>query len=377
MKYHIYEDKRRLAGRPESTLRYVEADSPEAAIVTWMQGQLRHRWRPTSALVIPEDRLYGRPTFLEDPNDRFYVYADPTVDAAEICAENRFAGETMEFYGFQLCGIGWVKREGTVYATMWKNGQAWRWEAGIVGHTRDFRLGGDHGSLSSAAAHSHMRRVLVEAYRQCVETAVRMREMASLLHLTAELCIIVDGRALSWTPSEDGRNWTHPLESDQPVATTIYPFGRGWHWRVEGDEGIVGSAEQELADPLLAEKDWRRWLNKRAGWAEDSPSPFAQAGVLPTQQGGRPVATTEAPEHLPATGGDGDAEEGGAGNAGPEDQDEEEPENTEHCEGCPDKPAVTHDDHGVPLCGDCYDLLDSDPPEEDGESDFAYASSGA
>lgn len=373
MKYHIYEDKHRLAGRPESTLRYVEADGPEAAIVAWMQGQLRHRWRPTSALVIPEDRFYGRPTFLEDPNDRFYVYADPTVDAAEICAENRFAGETMEFYGFQLCGMGWVKREGRYLATIWKGKHGWNWELGPSGMC-DAYAGAD--SDTSADARSEMSRYMFRLYRQNVNSS-RCKDTAAVLHLTAELCIIVDGRALSWTPSEDGRNWTHPLESDQPVATTIYPFGKGWHWRVEGDEGIVGSAEQDLADPLLAEKDWRRWLNKRAGWSEDDRNPFAQAGVLPTQQGGRPVATTEAPEHLPATGGDGDAEEGGAGNAGPEDQDEEEPENTERCEGCPDKPAVTHDDHGVPLCGDCYDLLDSDPPEEDGESDFAYASSGA
>lgn len=28
---------------------------------------------------------------------------------------------------------------------------------------------------------------------------------------------------------------------------------------------------------------------------------------------------------------------------------------------------MAHDEHMIPLCGDCYDLLGSDPPQEEGQ----------
>jgi len=354
MKYHLFEDKHRLAKRPESTLRWVEADSPEAAIIAWMQQQPRHRWRPTSALVIPEDRLYGRPTFLENPDDRYFVYADPTVEPTDIAAENRFVGEAVEFYGFQLCGMGWVKREGQHLATIWKGKDGWNWEIGRSGICAAYAAG---GNASSIAAWSSMASYINGIYGRDVYNA-RCKDTAAMLRLTAQLCVIVDGRALSWAPTRSGQEWMHPQEPDH-VSTMIYPFRGVWRWRVEGTAGVAPVfSSEDAADPLLAEKDWRRWLNKRAGWSDDDPSPFAKAGVLPTQVGpGKPVAWTLAAP--PAARSDPD----------PEEDPSFDPDHhlRERCHGCPEKWASHHDEHMIPLCDDCWDLLEEQQPEQEPE----------
>lgn len=398
MKFYIYEDKHRLGQRQPCTLRWVEADTAEAAIIAWMAQQPRADWRPTSALVIPEDRNFGRPHFEEDPNDRFYAYADPTVDAEEICAESYMVGNCMEFYGFQLCGMGWVKSESSVSASLWKHPvHGWCWQLGYRQGEANARFtggtvfGGYQNSYrSSVAALADMQKRVVEAYNSNMATMAATR-MKPLVHLTAALCITRKDRAQSWIPAVDGHVWTCPVQGGEQEETSIFYNGKDWCWTsrplVAAADGPTLAQCEGYPNILEAEGAWRRHQNSRStktmpemdaemraearGGLSVTPmpqsavSPSVLAGVLPTQWGGRPPQwkvrppePAEAPPGPLATSADDSPED-------QDDEDEDEDATTERCEGCPDKPAVAHDEHMIPLCGDCYDLLGSDSSEEE------------